>query len=167
MQEQYVQHVILRSDFRCLCLWQLGTAVFFPALAVLEFNHSKSFLSHVIRLYCVCVSRDRAGKRITNYLSATKKYVDGCAKNKDIPDEVNRILEAARKALAAKLKHRDCNNFEGYFDRTSIHSVCDKNGYFICQGICNQSGCVYNSVINPYSSLKERLHFSSWEFDHR
>ncbi|XP_065183936.1 DNA fragmentation factor subunit beta-like [Sycon ciliatum] len=109
--------------------------------------------------------RDRARGRVAGYLKVTKSFVKDYSAESKHPEAVKTVLEQAVQDLTHQLKPR--NYFEGYFDRTNAeHRFCDRDGDFFCQGIYNEDGCNYKSVINPYNNGKHRIEFSSWNLDH-
>ena len=61
------------------------------------------------------------------------------------------------------------NNFHGsYFDRqaTAKQRLCDKKGWFKCQGAFDCESCDKLHTINPYASRGYRQLFGLWNLDH-
>ena len=61
------------------------------------------------------------------------------------------------------------NDFHGaYFDRTARPSdrLCDKKGWFTCEGPFDRERCDSFHTINPYSSRGYRQLFGLWNLDH-
>ena len=61
------------------------------------------------------------------------------------------------------------NDFHGdYFVRSASNSarICDKHGWFKCEGPFNEESCSKDHSINPYGSKEARIIFSTWNLDH-
>ena len=68
--------------------------------------------------------------------------------------------------LSQKLKKNDFHG--GYFDRTAKPSdrMCDKAGWFQCEGPFDSKQCDKYHTINPYASKGYRQLFGLWNLDH-
>ncbi|KAJ8978256.1 hypothetical protein NQ317_012614 [Molorchus minor] len=107
----------------------------------------------------------RAQDRIRMYFYKTKEELQ---KTKDLP-------QAQLQSLINDLRHRlKLNKYHGcYFDRTrsgdeNMKSICDRAGWFTCDGRWDKQWCLYNPPhrINPYSSREARIIFQTWNLDH-
>lgn len=61
------------------------------------------------------------------------------------------------------------NDYNGdYFVRSSDKGIqlCDKLGWFKCEGKFNDDVCFRSHSINPYGSKEARIVFSTWNLDH-
>jgi DNA fragmentation factor beta subunit len=62
------------------------------------------------------------------------------------------------------------NDYNGeYFVRSAIKKdvqICDKLGWFKCEGKFDKKLCAESHSINPYGSKEARIVFSTWNLDH-
>lgn len=65
-----------------------------------------------------------------------------------------------------KLKKSDFHS--SYFDRTASEKqrMCDKQGWFRCEGPFDMDNCDRFHTINPYASKGYRQLFGLWNLDH-
>ncbi|KAL8617232.1 hypothetical protein ACOMHN_065632 [Nucella lapillus] len=107
------------------------------------------------------VMRQSAQQRVRSYYMSAKeqlqKEVDGATK-----DLVLGLLDS----LHTSLKTHDFH--ASYFDRRAPakHRLCDKKGWFKCQGPFDQDSCDKKHMINPYASRGYRQLFGLWNLDH-
>ncbi|XP_044732108.1 DNA fragmentation factor subunit beta [Chrysoperla carnea] len=106
----------------------------------------------------------RSQDRIRNYYYKTKDELNNVNSK-----EINNLLSFLSKEL------KNVNYFGCYFDRrhftigdTNLKCLCDKNGYFYCEGKWNKAKCesIPKHVINPYDSRESRILFQTWNLDH-
>ena len=85
---------------------------------------------------------------------------------KDGEGEQKELLLEVLDQLSQKLKK---NDFHGsYFDRLAKPSdrLCDKAGWFQCEGPFDSKQCDKYHTINPYASKGYRQLFGLWNLDH-
>lgn len=86
--------------------------------------------------------------------------------DKESNSETKELLTDLLDQLNTQLKKRD---FHGsYFDRTAKPSdrLCDKKGWFQCEGPFDSKRCDSFHTINPYASRGYRQLFGLWNLDH-
>ncbi|XP_073512830.1 DNA fragmentation factor subunit beta [Phyllobates terribilis] len=102
--------------------------------------------------------RESCKRRIRSYVTEVRSFdVDPAVK-----DEYEALVQTMHNALSAV-------DFNGsYFDRKEIKAtrLCNAQGWFSCQGAFDESDCVSNHSINPYSNQESRIVFSTWNLDH-
>nr|KAG5707431.1 hypothetical protein BaRGS_005398 [Batillaria attramentaria] len=107
------------------------------------------------------VMRHSAQQRIRSYYVSAKEQIqreaDGDTKELllDLLEEINNELKS--------------NDFHGsYFDRQAAarQRLCDKKGWFQCQGAFDRDTCDKLHTINPYASKGYRQLFGLWNLDH-
>ncbi|XP_045163884.2 DNA fragmentation factor subunit beta-like [Mercenaria mercenaria] len=107
------------------------------------------------------VLRHNAQTRIRSYFNTAKEQID---KEQDI--DSRETLTDLLDRLNTQLKK---NDFHGsYFDRTAKTSdrLCDKKGWFQCEGPFDSERCDSFHTINPYASRGYRQLFGLWNLDH-
>ncbi|KAL4221596.1 hypothetical protein ACF0H5_019853 [Mactra antiquata] len=107
------------------------------------------------------VLRHSAQTRIRSYFNSAKEQID-----KDGNVETKEVLADLLDNLNTRLKK---NDFHGsYFDRTAKASdrLCDKHGWFQCEGPFDSKRCDSFHTINPYASRGYRQLFGLWNLDH-
>ena len=85
---------------------------------------------------------------------------------KECNGETKEFLLELVEQLSQKLKKNDFHG--GYFDRTAKPSerICDKAGWFQCEGPFDSKECNKYHTINPYASKGYRQLFGLWNLDH-
>ncbi|XP_013412909.1 DNA fragmentation factor subunit beta [Lingula anatina] len=107
--------------------------------------------------------RYSAKARIRGYLDKAKEHFNA----QKIPENTKLKLEQVMDSFKEQLK---LNSYHGhYFVRS--HSVdkermCDRDGWFSCEGLYNEETCKHYHSINPYGSKESRILFSTWNLDH-
>ncbi|XP_077106428.1 DNA fragmentation factor subunit beta [Ranitomeya variabilis] len=102
--------------------------------------------------------RESCKRRIRSYITEVQNFnVDRAVK-----DDYEELVQTMHNALSTV-------DFNGsYFDRSEMKAtrLCTAHGWFSCQGAFDQSDCLSNHSINPYSNQESRILFSSWNLDH-
>lgn len=107
------------------------------------------------------VLRHNAQTRVRSYFNSAKDQIE-----KDSEGEAKEQLLELLDQLSKKLKK---NDFHGsYFDRLSKPGdrLCDKEGWFQCEGPFDSKQCDKYHTINPYASKGYRQLFGLWNLDH-
>eukprot|EP00745_Piridium_sociabile_P023467 TRINITY_DN36607_c0_g1_i1.p1 TRINITY_DN36607_c0_g1~~TRINITY_DN36607_c0_g1_i1.p1 ORF type:complete len:222 (-),score=70.92 TRINITY_DN36607_c0_g1_i1:61-726(-) len=107
------------------------------------------------------VMRQSAQQRVRSYYATAKEQIQ-----KEEDAEAKELLMALLEDLHSSLKS---NDFHGsYFDRRAAtkQRLCDKKGWFLCQGAFDESHCEKKHMINPYASRGYRQLFGLWNLDH-
>ncbi|XP_060603868.1 DNA fragmentation factor subunit beta-like [Ruditapes philippinarum] len=107
------------------------------------------------------VMRHNAQTRIRSYFNSAKEQIE-----KDNDVGAKETLSDLVDQLNATLKK---NDFHGaYFDRTAKPNdrLCDKKGWFQCEGPFDSERCDSFHTINPYASRGYRQLFGLWNLDH-
>ncbi|KAL3861940.1 hypothetical protein ACJMK2_007950 [Sinanodonta woodiana] len=107
------------------------------------------------------VMRNNAQTRIRSYFTTAKEQIE-----KECKGPIKDDLVAALDTIFNRLKSED---FHGrYFDRTdrSGESMCDKKGWFQCEGPFDSKTCDKFHTINPFASRGYRQLFGLWNLDH-
>ncbi|CAL1530193.1 unnamed protein product [Lymnaea stagnalis] len=104
--------------------------------------------------------RNAAQQRIRSYYTSAKDQI-----KKENDPCVKACLDEVMNKLNEELKR---NKFHGdYFDRTaSKNKICDKKGWFTCEGAFDEGSCSSFHKINPYASRGFRHMFGLWNLDH-
>lgn len=105
------------------------------------------------------VMRNNAQTRIRSYFNSAKEVVD-----KETNGECRELLNDILDQFVARLKQNDFHG--GYFDRTKNERMCDKKGWFQCEGPFDSERCDNFHTINPYASRGYRQLFGLWNLDH-
>ncbi|KAH3817843.1 DNA fragmentation factor subunit beta-like [Dreissena polymorpha] len=108
------------------------------------------------------VMRNNAQTRIRSYFNSAKEQIE-----KEVKDpETKEILTECLDQMSNRLKKNDFHG--GYFDRTArpAERICDKQGWFQCQGPFDSERCDSFHTINPYASRGYRQLFGLWNLDH-
>ncbi|XP_071943922.1 DNA fragmentation factor subunit beta-like [Antedon mediterranea] len=109
------------------------------------------------------VMRDRAKNRIRGYLDTAKTYF----KNQD--KTTAKLATEILKQFEDELRYNEY--FCSLFDRSAPIKgpqppLCNKEGWFGCQGVYNEATCQFFHTLNPYSSRQYFIIFSTWNLDH-
>ncbi|XP_076472664.1 DNA fragmentation factor subunit beta-like [Babylonia areolata] len=106
------------------------------------------------------VMRNSAQQRIRSYYISAKEQIQ-----KEADPSTKPLVMDLLEELNAALKS---NDFHGsYFDRRATKQrLCDKKGWFKCQGAYDQESCDKKHMINPYASRGYRQLFGLWNLDH-
>ncbi|KAK3104873.1 hypothetical protein FSP39_012136 [Pinctada imbricata] len=107
------------------------------------------------------VMRHNAQTRIRSYYVTAKDQIE-----KEAEGDHKYYLSDLLDELYEKLKKSD---FQGtYFDRSAASKdrLCDKGGWFKCQGPFDSPSCDKYHTINPYASKGYRQLFGLWNLDH-
>lgn len=85
---------------------------------------------------------------------------------KESEGETKDVLLELLDQLSQKLKKSDYHG--SYFDRTAkpAERLCDKKGWFKCEGPFDSRECDKYHTINPYASKGYRQLFGLWNLDH-
>lgn len=107
------------------------------------------------------VMRHNAQTRIRSYFNSAKEQIEKEA-NSDARADLSELLDQ----LNNKLKKNDFHG--GFFDRTAKpgERLCDKKGWFQCEGPFDSERCDSFHTINPYASRGYRQLFGLWNLDH-
>ena len=86
--------------------------------------------------------------------------------NKETDSDAKEILTESLDQMNNMLKKNDFHG--GYFDRTGKPNerMCDKKGWFHCEGPFDTDKCNSFHTINPYASRGYRQLFGLWNLDH-
>ncbi|XP_050411895.1 DNA fragmentation factor subunit beta isoform X2 [Patella vulgata] len=105
--------------------------------------------------------KNSAQTRIRSYYTTAKDQIE-----KEAKGHTKEVLLDLLQELTEKLK---ANDFHGhYFDRTAKAGkrLCDREGWFRCQGAFDVNKCELLHTINPYASRGYRQLFGLWNLDH-
>lgn len=107
------------------------------------------------------VMRHSAQTRIRSYYMTAKEQIEREA-DKEYKQDLLDLLEEGFQ----KLKKSDFHS--SYFDRTASEKqrMCDKQGWFRCEGPFDMDNCDKFHTINPYASKGYRQLFGLWNLDH-
>lgn len=105
------------------------------------------------------VMRHSAQTRIRSYYITAKEQIE-----KEATSEHKTMLLTVLDDLFNQLKKNDFHS--SYFDRTSKGMLCDKKGWFSCEGPFDSKNCDKLHTINPYASRGYRQLFGLWNLDH-
>ena len=85
---------------------------------------------------------------------------------KETDAETKEELLDLLEQLNSGLKKNDFHG--GYFDRNTkpADRMCDKRGWFSCEGPFDSDSCANFHTINPYASKGYRQLFGLWNLDH-
>lgn len=107
------------------------------------------------------VMRNSAQQRVRSYFTSAREQI-----LKESDDDSREALQELLDQLQSELK---ANDYHGsYFDRksSSKQRLCDKKGWFKCQGAFDKETCDNLHTINPYASRGYRQLFGLWNLDH-
>lgn len=107
------------------------------------------------------VMKNSAQQRIRSYYVSAKEQIQ-----READEHTKTLLLELLEEMNAELKSKD---FHGsYFDRqaASKQRLCDKQGWFKCQGAFDRETCDKLHTINPYASRGYRQLFGLWNLDH-
>ncbi|KAK6175350.1 hypothetical protein SNE40_013835 [Patella caerulea] len=105
--------------------------------------------------------KNSAQTRIRSYHTTAKDQIE-----KEAKGHTKELLLDLLEELTEELK---ANDFHGhYFDRTAPAEkrLCDREGWFRCQGAFDVDKCELLHTINPYASRGYRQLFGLWNLDH-
>lgn len=107
------------------------------------------------------VLRHNAQTRIRSYYTTAKDQIE-----KESEGDTKDVLLELLDQLSQKLKKSDYHG--SYFDRTAkpAERLCDKKGWFKCEGPFDSRECDKYHTINPYASKGYRQLFGLWNLDH-
>ncbi|XP_071806037.1 DNA fragmentation factor subunit beta-like isoform X2 [Asterias amurensis] len=105
---------------------------------------------------------DKAKDRVRGYFTKTKETLKKTNFSKASLVHYELVLKELRDTLKANKHH----GF--YFERNCDHAdrLCDKKGWFQCEGRYNSDKCPDSHLINPYSTKDNLTLFSTWNLDH-
>lgn len=107
------------------------------------------------------VMRNSAQQRIRSYYVSAKEQIQ-----READERTKTLLMELLEDINNSLK---ANDFHGaYFDRQAAakQRLCDKKGWFTCQGPFDRATCDKLHTINPYASRGYRQLFGLWNLDH-
>ncbi|KAK7094135.1 DNA fragmentation factor subunit beta-like [Littorina saxatilis] len=107
------------------------------------------------------VMRNSAQQRIRSYYVTAKEQIQ-----KEADPATKSLLLDLLEEIHTALKS---NDFHGsYFDRNAAakQRLCDKKGWFKCEGPFDRDTCDKLHTINPYASRGYRQLFGLWNLDH-
>lgn len=86
--------------------------------------------------------------------------------DKETDTDTKEILAETLDQMMNRLKKSDYHG--SYFDRTARpgERMCDKKGWFHCEGPFDKQRCDSFHTINPYASKGYRQLFGLWNLDH-
>ncbi|CAG2189098.1 DNA fragmentation factor subunit beta-like [Mytilus galloprovincialis] len=105
------------------------------------------------------VMRHSAQTRVRSYFITAKEQIE-----KESDSDHKNSLISVMDDINNLLKKNDFNAF--FFDRTSRGMMCDKKGWFTCEGPFDSKNCDKFHTINPYASRGYRQLFGLWNLDH-
>ncbi|XP_052819627.1 DNA fragmentation factor subunit beta-like [Mya arenaria] len=108
------------------------------------------------------VMKNSAQTRIRSYFNTAKEQIEKESKDSEAREMLSETLEQ----MMNRLKKNDYHG--AYFDRTakSGDRMCDKKGWFQCEGPFDSERCESFHTINPYASRGYRQLFGLWNLDH-
>ena len=120
---------------------------------------------------CVCACMQMGWHDLEDALCQKSAYLFCCFQAKE---QIQKEASATAKPLLLDLLEEihaslKSNDFHGsYFDRqaTAKQRLCDKKGWFKCQGAFDRESCDKLHTINPYASRGYRQLFGLWNLDH-
>lgn len=108
------------------------------------------------------VMRHSAQTRLRSYYTTAKDQVE-----KEADGEHKDLLLTSLDDILNQLKRNDFHST--YFDRSAAGAkrrLCDKKGWFRCEGPFDSDSCDKYHTINPYASKGYRQLFGLWNLDH-
>ncbi|KAL5013179.1 hypothetical protein ScPMuIL_007449 [Solemya velum] len=107
------------------------------------------------------VMRHNAQTRIRSYYGTAKEQVE-----KECDSATRETLFDILDAMNDELRKKDFH--ASYFDRRAgpKERLCDKKGWFKCEGPFDKASCEKFHTINPYASKGYRQLFGLWNLDH-